>query len=93
MTDRKFWLRLLDTCRGWATFILTENGAVLLAEESVQCCILTTKFCMTGDIKQDKQPNFFYFKKKSEEPPIDPKMAEDNPFSPDDPQPRHSSCQ
>jgi hypothetical protein len=33
------------------------------------------------------------FKKKSEEPPNDPKTAEDNPVNPDDPQPGHSSCQ
>jgi hypothetical protein len=32
------------------------------------------------------------FKKKSEEPPTDPKMADD-PFDPDDPQPGHSSHQ
>jgi hypothetical protein len=32
-----------------------------------------------------------YFKKKSEEPPVDPKMALDDPIDPEDPQPGHSS--
>jgi hypothetical protein len=34
-----------------------------------------------------------YFKKKSEEPPIDPEMAEDDSVDPDNPQPGHSSRQ
>jgi hypothetical protein len=38
MTCRKFWLGLICSCRGKATLILTGNGAVLLEEESMQCC-------------------------------------------------------
>jgi hypothetical protein len=34
-----------------------------------------------------------YFKKKFEEPPIDPKMAKNDPLDPDDSQPGYSSCQ
>jgi hypothetical protein len=32
---------------------------------------------------------FSYFKKESEELPVDPKMARDDPVDPDDPQPGH----
>jgi hypothetical protein len=35
----------------------------------------------------------YYFEKKSEEPPVDPKPADDNPVNPDDPQPGYSSRQ
>jgi hypothetical protein len=60
---QKFQLQLLDTCRGQATFILTQNGALLLAEESVQFCSLTTKFCMRGGIKQETPPNFLILRR------------------------------
>jgi hypothetical protein len=37
--------------------------------------------------------HLFYFKKKSEEPPVYPKPAEDDSVDPDDPQPGHTSRQ
>jgi hypothetical protein len=43
---------------------------------------------------QKMQTSFLsYFKKKSEEPSIDPKKADDDPVNPDKPQPRHSPHQ
>jgi hypothetical protein len=62
MTCRKFWLGMIGTCRSWVTFILIENRAVLLEEESMQCCNFTTMFCKRGGLK--------HFKKKSEEPQL-----------------------
>jgi hypothetical protein len=45
------------------TFILTGKGAVMLEEESVQCCILTTMFCQKGGIKQGKEPSILILKR------------------------------
>jgi hypothetical protein len=42
---------------------------------------------------QARKITLYYFKNKSGEPPIDPKMPDDDPANPDDPQPRHSSHQ
>jgi hypothetical protein len=50
--------------------------------------------CSAGEEVPSKANNALsYFKKWSEEPPVDPKMAEDDAVDPDDPQPGHSSRQ
>jgi hypothetical protein len=47
--------------------------------------------CSAGKEASSKAYNpTFLFKKKSEEPTIDPKMADDDPVDPDDPQPGNS---
>jgi hypothetical protein len=47
-------------------------------------------FCRGRGLKQGQQPSYLILKKKSEEPPVDPKIAEDDAVHCDDPQPEHS---
>jgi hypothetical protein len=63
MTCGKFWLGLTGTCRSQVTLILTGNEAVLLEEQSMQCCSLTTTFCRRGDIKLGKHPSVLILKR------------------------------
>jgi hypothetical protein len=67
---RKFWLWFTGTCRSQVILILIGNEAVLLEEESMQCCSLITTFCRTGGIKLGKLPSILILKRDLKSPQL-----------------------